>query len=100
MREEYFEKVLCEPFKYEEWSEDLDIQSVGEITQWMPKPEPLEESRDAIPPVNQVQLERKPLPKHLKYSFLGERETMPIVISSNLVPPQEEALLQLLKRHK
>ena len=52
LREEYFEKILCEPLNYEEQSEDLDIQSVGEITQWMPKPKPLEESRDAIPPVN------------------------------------------------
>ena len=76
LREEYFEKVLCDLFNYEEWSEDPDIQSVEEITQWMPKPEPLEALRDAIPPVSQVQLERKSLPKHLKYSFLGEGETM------------------------
>jgi hypothetical protein len=100
LREEYFEKVLCEPLNYEEQSKDPDIQSVGEITQWMPKPEPLEASRDAIPPVNKVQPERKPLPKHLKYSFLGEGETMTVVISSDLAPPQEEALLQLLRRHK
>jgi len=66
----------------------------------MPKPEPLEASKDAIPLVSQVQLERKPLPKHLKYSFLGEGETMSVVISSNLAPPQEEALLQLLRRYK
>jgi len=72
LREEYFEKILCEPLNYEERSEDPDIQSIGEITQWTPKPEPLEVSRNAIPSVSQVQLERKPLPKHLKYSFLGE----------------------------
>ena len=53
----------------------------------------IEASNDKIPPVSPVQLERKPLPKHLKYSFLGERETMPVVISSDLAPPQEEALL-------
>ena len=100
LREEYFEKILCQPFNYEERSEDPDIQSIGEINQWTPKPEPLEASRDAIPPVNQVQLERKPLLKHLRYSFLGEGETMPVVISSDLAPPQEEPLLQLLRRHK
>ena len=60
LREEYFEKVLCEPLNYE----------------------------------------RKPLPKHLKYSFLGEGETMSVVISSDLAPPQEEALLQLLRKQK
>ena len=32
LREAYFEKVLCEPFNYDERLEDLDIQSVGEIT--------------------------------------------------------------------
>ena len=72
LREEHFEKVLCEPFNYEERSEDPDIQLVREITQWTPKPKPLKASRDEIQLVSPVQLKRKLLPKHLKYSFLGE----------------------------
>ncbi|WP_375667147.1 hypothetical protein, partial [Bartonella sp. AC326YNZD] len=35
-------------------------------------------------------LELKELPKHLKYVFLGERETYPVIISSTLTQTQEE----------
>ncbi|XP_027158370.1 uncharacterized protein LOC113759991 [Coffea eugenioides] len=30
------------------------------------------------------QLELKPLPKHLKYAFLGEKETLPVIVNSAL----------------
>ena len=42
----------------------------------------------------------KPLPFNLKYSFLGENETFPVVISSKLNAYQEGKLLQTLKMHK
>jgi len=42
----------------------------------------------------------KPLPFNLKYSFLGENETFPVIISSNLSAHQEGKLLQTLKMHK
>ncbi|XP_027169380.1 uncharacterized protein LOC113769101 [Coffea eugenioides] len=35
-------------------------------------------------------LELKPLPKHLKYAFLGDRETLPVIISAHLSPSQED----------
>jgi hypothetical protein len=45
-------------------------------------------------------LDLKPLPSELKYSFLGENETFPVIISSHLDELQEGKLLQLLKMHK
>ena len=45
-------------------------------------------------------LKRKPLPSTLKYAFLGEGESYPVVISSSLSEGQEESLLKVLKKHK
>ncbi|CAN6687765.1 unnamed protein product [Malus baccata var. baccata] len=45
-------------------------------------------------------LELKPLPSHLKYSFLGENETLPAIISSSLTAQEEEKLLRVLKEFK
>jgi hypothetical protein len=42
----------------------------------------------------------KPLPFNLKYSFLGENATFPVIISSKLNAHQEGKLLQTLKMHK
>ncbi|CAN6568075.1 unnamed protein product [Malus baccata var. baccata] len=45
-------------------------------------------------------LELKPLPNHLKYAFLGEEETLPIIVSSSLTTLEEEKLIRVLKEHK
>ncbi|KAM2154918.1 hypothetical protein ACFX1Q_046672 [Malus domestica] len=45
-------------------------------------------------------LELKPLPSHLKYVFLGEDETLPIIISSSLTAQEEDKLIRVLKEHK
>ncbi|KAM1185754.1 hypothetical protein ACFX2G_015334 [Malus domestica] len=45
-------------------------------------------------------LELKPLPDHLKYAFLGEEETLPIIVSSSLTTLEEEKLIRVLKEHK
>ncbi|KAM5578091.1 hypothetical protein ABKV19_008423, partial [Rosa sericea] len=45
-------------------------------------------------------LELKPLPGHLKYVYLGDKETLPVIISSSLTPTQEGKLVDMLKRHK
>ncbi|XP_027171848.1 uncharacterized protein LOC113771472 [Coffea eugenioides] len=36
--------------------------------------------------VQAPELELKPLPKHLKYAFLGDNETLPVIISAHLSP--------------
>ncbi|KAH9704470.1 hypothetical protein KPL70_011475 [Citrus sinensis] len=45
-------------------------------------------------------MELKPLPEGLKYAFLGEEQTYPVVISSTLTSDQEDKLLTVLKKHK
>jgi len=36
----------------------------------------------------------------LKYAYLGESETLPVIISSNLEAEQEGKLLEILKTHR
>ncbi|KAL4377420.1 hypothetical protein GQ457_02G021700 [Hibiscus cannabinus] len=45
-------------------------------------------------------LELKPLPPHLKYVYLGSNETLPVIISSKLLPEQECSLIFLLSQYK
>ncbi|KAM2401996.1 hypothetical protein ACFX1X_029934 [Malus domestica] len=45
-------------------------------------------------------LKLKPLPSHLKYVFLGEQETLPVIISSTLMEQEEEKLVRVLKEYK
>jgi hypothetical protein len=42
----------------------------------------------------------KPLPKGLKYEFLGPDKTYPVIVSDELCPEQNEKLLILLKIHR
>ena len=45
-------------------------------------------------------LELKPLPSHLKYVFLGDQETLPVIVSSSLTAQEEEKLVRVLKEYK
>ncbi|PIN22518.1 DNA-directed DNA polymerase [Handroanthus impetiginosus] len=45
-------------------------------------------------------LELKPLPNHLCYVYLGESDTLPVIISSSLSDLQVEKLLRVLRNHK
>ena len=70
------------------------MQGVGN---WTPTFEKLPPQKNKIFPstVQTPILELKPLPSTLKYAFLGEHKTFPMVISSSLEPRQEEELLQV-----
>ncbi|CAL2270597.1 unnamed protein product [Prunus armeniaca] len=60
------------------------------------------------PPTNKVlpsivqapELELKELPKHVKYAYLGENETLPVIIASHLELNDEKKFLRVLKEHK
>ena len=52
-------------------------------------------SNESIP-----SLELKALPKHLKYAYVGGRETLPVIIASHLTEQQEDNLMSILKRHR
>ena len=45
-------------------------------------------------------LELKALHVHLKYVYLGEQETFPVIIASHLNNGQEEDLKAILWKHK
>jgi hypothetical protein len=45
-------------------------------------------------------VDRKPLPKGLKYEFLGPDKTYPVIVSDELSPEENEKLLNLLKKHR
>lgn len=45
-------------------------------------------------------LELKVLPEHLKYTYLGEKEAPPIIISNNLSENEESDLIEILKQYK
>ncbi|XP_062086044.1 uncharacterized protein LOC133792143 [Humulus lupulus] len=45
-------------------------------------------------------LELKALPEHLRYAYIGEKETLPVIVSSFLSEVEEEKLLRVLMAHK
>jgi hypothetical protein len=65
--------------------EEEKFEDIGEI-----KPEE--------PQVLEVDL--KPLPKGLKYEFLGADKTYPVIVGDELSPKENEKLLILLKKHR
>jgi hypothetical protein len=65
--------------------EEEKFEDIGEI-----KPEE--------PQVPEVGL--KPLPKGLKYEFLGPDKTYPVIVSNELSTEENEKLLNLLKKHR
>ncbi|CAM8940958.1 unnamed protein product [Rhodiola kirilowii] len=50
--------------------------------------------------VQAPEIELKPLPAHLKYVFLGDNETLLVIIKSGLEMDQERRLIEVLSRHK
>jgi hypothetical protein len=46
------------------------------------------------------ELELKPLPDNLKYVFIGNNNTLPVIIAKGLTSAQEEKLVKLLCDHK
>ncbi|CAM8990655.1 unnamed protein product [Rhodiola kirilowii] len=54
-----------------------------------------------VPSVVQApEMQLKPLPEHLKYIFLGDGETLPVIIKKGWEPNLEERLAAVLKKHK
>ncbi|XP_060211959.1 uncharacterized protein LOC132639533 [Lycium barbarum] len=49
-----------------------------------------------VPPI----LELKPLPSHLRYEFLGPKNTLPVIIFARLTDEQRERLMVILRKYK
>ncbi|XP_024028757.1 uncharacterized protein LOC112093792 [Morus notabilis] len=60
--------------------------------------EPLRQHKPSVeePPI----LELRPLPAHLRYAYLGDSDTLPVIIASGLNDMQEIQLLEVLKKFK
>ncbi|KAL3597142.1 hypothetical protein D5086_008779 [Populus alba] len=50
--------------------------------------------------ISVTELELKPLPDNLKYVFIGDNNTLPVIITKGLTSAQEEKLMKLLCHHK
>ena len=60
-----------------------------------------ENTQTSVPSIERPpQLEKKPLPSHLRYAYLGESSTLPVIISAYLTIVEEENLLRVLQDHK
>ncbi|KAL7596426.1 hypothetical protein Lser_V15G28925 [Lactuca serriola] len=62
----------------------------------------LSHSPNKMPPsiIQPPTLELKVLPSHLKYVYLVQDETLPVIISSQLKDFEEDQLVEVLKEHK
>ena len=82
--------------------EKVRSEFVIHVGHWTPTFEPIAPSVvKPVPSEEKTQiLERKPLLFTIKYAFLGEGESYPVVISFSLSKGQEESLLKVLKKHR
>ncbi|XP_050238324.1 uncharacterized protein LOC126687812 [Mercurialis annua] len=58
--------------------------------------------RESVTPPSSItppQVELKTLPSHLRYAFLGDNMTLPIIISNNLSETQEARVVKVVKQH-
>ncbi|KAM2151478.1 hypothetical protein ACFX1R_045919 [Malus domestica] len=67
-----------------------------------PNPIPISVSTNKLLPsvIQTPVFELKPLSDHLKYVFLGDDETLPVIVSSSLTALEDEKLIRVLKEHK
>jgi len=80
----------------------VDLVPIINTNLWKPNVEPLPLPTSVPVPsvIEPPELELKPSPETKKYSFLGELETLPVIISSHLDKDQEGKLLYILGEHK
>jgi hypothetical protein len=82
--------------------EELEQATIGLEPQYRSmEEEKFEDIGEIEPEEPQVpEVDLKPLPKGLKYEFLGLDKSYPVIMSDELSPEENEKLLNLLKRHR
>ncbi|CAN6566295.1 unnamed protein product [Malus baccata var. baccata] len=76
----------------------MDIQNNGAATM---HPHGMHDFSLVVPPnEDPPTLELKPLPSHVNYVFLGDDETLPVIISSTLTVQEEDKLVKVLREYK
>ncbi|PIN25940.1 hypothetical protein CDL12_01309 [Handroanthus impetiginosus] len=90
----------------EEYEEDLEVVKTLDASKFF-RPRGVESlertapSKVLTPSIEEPPtLELKHLPNHLRYVYLDESDTLPIIISSSLSDVQVEKLLRVLRDHK
>ena len=54
----------------------------------------------SVPSFEQTpKMEQKPLPSHLRYAYLGNASTLPMIISASLTATEKDKLLRVLRDH-
>ncbi|CAL9012117.1 unnamed protein product, partial [Prunus brigantina] len=78
------------------------LESLPQYVGKPPIPIPIPISTNKLLPsvIQAPTLELKPLPNHLKYVFLGDKETLPVIVSSSLTAVEEEKLVRVLQEYK
>ena len=85
-------------------------EEAEEYVKWMDSFEPnrrkyfesqCKNTKTLVPSVEQPpKMEQKPLPSHLKYAYLGNASTLPVIISVSLTAIEKDKLLRVLRDHK
>ncbi|KAK1693672.1 hypothetical protein QYE76_010369, partial [Lolium multiflorum] len=61
---------------------------------------PVEDLGVTPPPKEDLVFDLKPLPDNLKYAYIDDKKTYPVIISAKLSDIEEERLLEILKKHR
>ncbi|KAK1677898.1 hypothetical protein QYE76_038746 [Lolium multiflorum] len=61
---------------------------------------PVEDLGTTPPPKEDPVFDLKPLPDNLKYAYINDKKTYPVIISAKLSDFEEERLLEILKKHR
>jgi hypothetical protein len=98
-----FEKVLTNALNVVSAEEEKEIEEclkeLETLKEIPPNKAKIEELKDKDK-VEEPKVEMKVLPSHLKYVFLEEDDTKPVIISSSLSSIEEKKLIEVLKRNK
>ncbi|KAM2671207.1 hypothetical protein EV1_007043 [Malus domestica] len=105
--DELYAVALCEGLHVVPWCGELSemvatLESlpkhVGKLSNFESIPVSTDKTFPSV--IQAPTLELKPLPSHLKYVYLGEQETLPVIVSSFLTAQEEEKLVRVLKEFK
>ena len=102
---EHSEKLELEvEYEFELESEDFNLdQIVNSVVDWASNPIPLNPKPTNLTPPSIESfpsIELKALHKYLKYIYLGEKETLPVIIVSHLTVGKEESLMSVIRKHR
>ncbi|KAM1206231.1 hypothetical protein ACFX2G_007031 [Malus domestica] len=105
--DELYAVALCEGLNAVPWCGELSemvaaLESlpkhVGKLSNFESIPVSTDKTFPSV--IQAPTLELKPLPSHLKYVYLEEQETLPVIVSSFLTTQEEEKLVRVLKEFK